>query len=69
MEKALEDHEVLSTDDEARIKLFKYFTYTAHYIVAASIYMKPDQASKMNIISYNRKPFLNANLIAFVNNC
>jgi len=45
MEKALEDHEVLSTDDEARIKLFKYFTYTAHYIVAASIYMKPDQLS------------------------
>jgi len=45
MTEALKEHETLSTDDEARASLLKYFTYTAHYIVAASVYMRPDQLS------------------------
>lgn len=45
MEKALEDHTKLSQDDEARTALCKYFRYTAHYIVIASQFMRPDQLS------------------------
>jgi len=45
MTKALEDHTELSNDEEARASLLKYFTYTAHYIVAASVYMRPDKLS------------------------
>jgi len=37
--------EVASIDEEARDVLYKYFRYTAHYIVAASEYMRPDQVS------------------------
>lgn len=41
----MEEHEALSKDDEARKLLDKYFTYTAHYIVEASAFMRPDQLS------------------------
>jgi len=42
---ALEEHELLQKDDEARRALERYFCYTAHYIVVASEYMRPDQVS------------------------
>jgi hemoglobin len=42
---AIEDHSILKHDDEAKVALKKYFTYTAHYIVAAMQYMRPDQVS------------------------
>lgn len=41
MQAAMKD--VASMDEEARAALYKYFRYTAHYIVAASEYMRPDQ--------------------------
>ena len=43
MEAAMEEHPVLTKDDEARKALSKYFRYTAHYIVVASQFMRPDQ--------------------------
>lgn len=43
MKLAMEEHEELCSDDLASDLLLKYFTYTAHYIVAASEYMRPDQ--------------------------
>lgn len=43
MQQALEHHDTLKSDDEARDFLLKYFRYTGHYIVAASEYMRPDQ--------------------------
>ena len=42
---AMQDHPLLSKDDEARIAMEKYFRYTAYYIVAAMEYMRPDQVS------------------------
>jgi truncated hemoglobin YjbI len=42
---ALEDHSFLKHDEEAKELLRKYFLYTAHYIVVASEYMRPDQLS------------------------
>jgi len=45
MNDAIDEHENLKDDDEAREHLKKYFTYTAHYIVAAMEYMRPDQLS------------------------
>jgi hemoglobin len=42
---ALNCHSVLQQDEEARSALQKYFSYTAHYIVAASQFMRPDQLS------------------------
>ena len=43
MEAAVKEHSKLINDEEAKEKLVKYFRYTAHYIVAASDFMKPDQ--------------------------
>lgn len=43
MKEAIDSHEALQDDAEARELLTKYFQYTAHYIVAASAYMRPDQ--------------------------
>jgi len=40
---AIEDHDALKDDEEARKHLVNYFRYTAHYIVAAMEYMRPDQ--------------------------
>ena len=42
---AIDAHEELQSDDEAKEHLKKYFNYTAHYIVAAMEYMRPDQLS------------------------
>mmetsp|Transcript_8083 Transcript_8083/g.12219 ORF Transcript_8083/g.12219 Transcript_8083/m.12219 type:complete len:167 (-) Transcript_8083:83-583(-) len=42
---AIEDHDALKDDEEARKHLVNYFRYTAHYIVAAMEYMRPDQLS------------------------
>jgi len=42
---AIEAHDALKDDAEAKEHLKKYFTYTAHYIVAAMEYMRPDQVS------------------------
>lgn len=45
MERAIDDHEALRQDSQAKKLLKNYFSYTAHYIVAASEYMRPDQLS------------------------
>jgi len=45
MEDAMKEHSILKDDVEMREKLTKYFRYTAHYIVVASTYMRPDQLS------------------------
>ena len=43
MEAAMKEHAVIKTDDQARKALSNYFRYTAHYIVAASHFMRSDQ--------------------------
>ena len=43
MEAVLEEHPLLAQDKEASDALRLYFRYTAHYIVAASAFMRPDQ--------------------------
>lgn len=43
MNAAMQDHAILGKDDEARQQLELYFRYTAHYIVVAMEYMRPDQ--------------------------
>jgi hemoglobin len=45
MRSAVEEHEQLQNDPEARESLHKYFLYTSHYIVVASDFMRPDQVS------------------------
>lgn len=45
MKMAMKEHSILSKDEEARDKLSLYFRYTAHYIVAACVYMRDDQLS------------------------
>mmetsp|Transcript_11065 Transcript_11065/g.31807 ORF Transcript_11065/g.31807 Transcript_11065/m.31807 type:complete len:178 (-) Transcript_11065:162-695(-) len=45
MNAALEEHPKLVDDDEALGALKDYFLYTAHYIVVASQFMRPDQLS------------------------
>jgi len=45
MESAIDEHEALEGDCEAKEHLKKYFAYTAHYIVAGMDYMRPDQLS------------------------
>jgi hypothetical protein len=49
---AIEEHD--SLDHEARSKLVKYFTYTAHYIVAAMSYMRSDQLSGGTQVDHGR---------------
>jgi hypothetical protein len=46
MGEAIAENEGLKSDDEARGKLVKYFTYTAHYLVGAMTYMRSDQVSR-----------------------
>lgn len=48
MKEAVDNHDALQNDEEARASLTMYFQYTAHYIVAASDYMRPDQV-RMNV--------------------
>ena len=43
MNYAIDEHDGLQNDSEAREHLKKYFGHTAHYIVAAMQYMRPDQ--------------------------
>jgi truncated hemoglobin YjbI len=43
MKAAMQEHDGLKDDPEARTALSKYFLYMAHYIVVASEYMRPDQ--------------------------
>eukprot|EP00521_Asterionellopsis_glacialis_P016280 CAMPEP_0195299688 /NCGR_PEP_ID=MMETSP0707-20130614/26001_1 /TAXON_ID=33640 /ORGANISM="Asterionellopsis glacialis, Strain CCMP134" /LENGTH=177 /DNA_ID=CAMNT_0040362151 /DNA_START=33 /DNA_END=566 /DNA_ORIENTATION=- len=45
MKYAMENHDILGKDDEAKKHLMNYFTYTSHYIVAAREYMREDQLS------------------------
>lgn len=45
MNSAIDEHENLKQDEEAKEYLKKYFRYTAFYIVVASVYMKNDQLS------------------------
>ncbi len=45
MNGAIDEHEELKHDEEAKEYLKKYFRYTAFYIVVASVYMKNDQLS------------------------
>jgi truncated hemoglobin YjbI len=40
---AMHEHDVLRQDEEALEALEKYFRFTAHYIVVASEFMRPDQ--------------------------
>jgi len=45
MQAAMKAHSILANDKEAQDSLAKYFRYTAHYIVVASEFMRPDQLS------------------------
>lgn len=54
MEKAIDDHESLKDDVEAKKHLKSYFAYTAHYIVAAMEYMRSDQLSGGNKMDAGR---------------
>jgi truncated hemoglobin YjbI len=54
---AIEDHDALKDDEEARKHLVNYFRYTSHYIVAAMKYMRPDQVrfkGRFNLQSGNK---------------
>lgn len=48
MIRAMQEHSILAHDADARQKLEKYFRYTAHYIVVAMEYMRPDQVRAIN---------------------
>ena len=43
MKNAIDEHEGLKHKDECKKLMKNYFTYTAHYIVAAMTYMRSDQ--------------------------
>lgn len=45
MNAAIDEHEGMKDDVDGMQHLKNYFTYTAHYIVAAKEYMRPDQLS------------------------
>lgn len=45
MDQAVNEHSKLKSDEQARTNLMNYMKYTAHYIVAAIEYMRPDQLS------------------------
>lgn len=52
MEAAVKEHPKLINDEEAKETLVKYFRYTAHYIVAASDFMRPDQVRLWSILRF-----------------
>ncbi|CAB9505086.1 Bacterial-like globin [Seminavis robusta] len=54
MKAAIEEHSHLKDDQQAKDALYQYFQYTAHYIVAASDYMRPDQLSGGTAIDAGR---------------
>ena len=47
MLQSIHEHPRMVEDVEAKRKLENYFRYTAHYIVIASEYMRPDQVGKI----------------------
>ena len=49
MEAAIDEHPKLINDEEATKLLKLYFQYTAHYIVAALTFMRPDQVRNKNV--------------------
>jgi truncated hemoglobin YjbI len=49
MRDAMKEHEVLNKDEEALDALEKYFRFTAHYIVVASEFMRPDQVGPQSV--------------------
>ena len=52
MKCAVEEHGKLKDDIEAKEALKKYFSFTAHYIVAASKYMRPDQVRQRSVTTH-----------------
>jgi truncated hemoglobin YjbI len=52
MTAAIDAHDKL--DAESKTKLTNYFRYTAHYLVAAMTYMRPDQLSGGTQVDYGR---------------
>lgn len=50
MTEAIEENEGLKMDEEAKEKITKYFTYTAHYLVSAMVYMRSDQVRKCSCV-------------------
>ena len=50
MLQAIQEHPLLAEDMEAKQNLEKYFRYTAHYIVVAMEYMRPDQVSLPSLL-------------------
>jgi hypothetical protein len=64
METALEQHSILSKDDEAKECLRKYFRYTAHYIVTASEFMRGDQVKFS--LSFVREDFVHDDVHSFL---
>ena len=54
MAEAIDEHEGLRDDEEAKTKLMLYFQYTAHYIIGAKQYMRTDQLSGGNKIDPGR---------------
>jgi hemoglobin len=52
MKLAMDEHDALRGDVVARDALYKYFLYTAHYIVVASDFMRPDQVNVLALCIY-----------------
>jgi truncated hemoglobin YjbI len=63
MELAIEQHEQLKGDLEAREALQKYFRYTAQYIVVASEFMRPDQVSTIHKAFFHHPPRLRYRMV------
>jgi truncated hemoglobin YjbI len=57
MKSAVGEHDQLQNDPETREYLNKYFLYTAHYIVVASEFMRPDQVSYEMVACFVWKTF------------
>jgi hypothetical protein len=56
MEAAVDEHPMLVKDQEASDALKLYFRYTAHYIVAARAFMRPDQVGLPRQIENYKSP-------------
>lgn len=51
MNAAIDEHEELKDDADGKQHLKNYFVYTAHYIVAAMEYMRPDQVGTIDFVA------------------
>lgn len=60
---AIQEHESLRDDTEAKQALEHYFRYTAHYIVVASEFMRPDQVCVLVVCMLWRRTMLRAILL------